>query len=115
MLNNYISKLVSLITLCAFLFQPQWLERSVSHKASQQHPTAFTKASKSTGYTFSQITDENESDDDSEILISEISSKITPFFPALTEQISHTVYFQCMELHRLQERPVWLIFRKLIL
>ena len=115
MLSNYISKLVCLATLCAFLLQPQWSEGMTSCKVHQQHHLNFTKTHKPSSYAFDQSDNENESDEDAKFIAAELPSKINLIFPVLAENNSDAVYFHYKELHRLQERPIWLPCRKIVL
>lgn len=115
MLKNYISKLVCLTTLCAFLLQPRWLEGMTLHKVYQQHHLHFSKTHFSNSYALDQSDNENEPDEDADVLFSDFPSKINLTFPVFAEYPTDTVYFHHRELCRLQDRPVWLICRKLIL
>lgn len=113
MLRNYISKLVCFFTLSAFLLQPQWLEGMPSCKVHQQHHLNFNKSHKPSNAVLEQ--NENESDEDSEFIVAELPSKINPVFPVLAERLNDAVSFHYQESHRLQERPIWLTCRKIIL
>lgn len=113
MLRNYISKIVCFFTLSAFLLQPQWLEAMPSCKIHQQHHLNITKTHKVSNCIFDQ--DENESDEDLEYTAAELSEKTTVAFPVLTANIKDAIHFQYKDLHRLQERPIWLTCRKIVL
>lgn len=115
MLKNYISKLVCLATLCAFLLQPHWLEGMTLHKVHQQHHLHFSKTHFSNSCALDQSDNESESDEDTDVLFSDFPSKINLFFLVLAEHPTDAFNFPHRESYRLQDRPIWLTCRKLIL
>lgn len=107
------SKLVCLATLCAFFLQPQWFE-GVSAPKNQEHQTLnISKTAKLLNYAVDQA--ENESDDNSDALLCFLPEQpISTNLPALKSTGSR-IDPNINSLHRLQERPIWLISRKIIL
>jgi len=114
MLKNYISKLVCFATLGAFFLQPQWFESFSASKTQQNQELNFTKANKLSSYVFDQD-DEDESDKDSPFIAADLPPKTTLPASVHLENSNSAAGFQPKDLHRLQERPIWLTCRKIIL
>lgn len=115
MLSNCISKLICVVTLCAFLFQPQWLEAKHLCKAQQTTHFSVSKANGIGGYVVDQNDTENESDDDLKWSVVELPANLNLLFSVLPELNGKGIHFHFTTVRQLNDRRIWLIFRKIIL
>ncbi len=113
MLKNYISKLVCLATLCAFFLQPQWFEGVSASQTQQNQELNISKTTKLLSYVVNQS--ENESDDNSDALLCFIPEQLVARNKPEEKSSSSNIHTDINTLHRLQERPIWLTSRKIIL